>query len=443
MEGFSTIKKLFLKYYPWKAHFFYETLGASDIKALLRLPFTKKGLKDGEYIKKYETEFKGILDPKGYAFSFGSGRMALYAILDALGIKEGDEVILPAFTCEVVVYALLYRKIKPVYVDIELDTFNLDAGKIERLITSRTRAIIAQHNFGVPCDLVKILGICAKFGIFAIEDCALSLGSYYKDKPVGTYGHASFFSTDRTKIISTLWGGMAFTKDIVVSQRIRSVYEKSPFLSYPKIISIWFQVLVFYLLSASFLWYLFRFTMALGNRSGLFFGYKDDKTRLKLPKNYPCRLSNLQAALGLVQLEKLPGIIEERRNSVERYASILKANGVNLGKLQTDKITLRFSLLLRDRKSFIKKWKWHVAIGSWFNSVTIGRIQDLQKIGYVNGSCPVAEFVNKRIVNLPTCQKSAIARDFLDTVIMTVRQEDLANYENKENTINSSSVSLV
>lgn len=219
MERNSAISDRLLDYYPWKGHFFSETLGFDDIKLLLKMLFEVKGLKDGEFVGKYESEFKNKLDQNGYTFSFSSGRMALYAILEALNIGEGDEVILPAFTCEVVVYALLYRKIRPIYADIEPYTFNLDIRKIEGLITPKTKAIVAQHTFGVPCELEEILNIANKHSIFVIEDCALSLGSNYNGRPVGTFGHASFFSTDRTKVISTMWGGMAFTKDKEIAEK--------------------------------------------------------------------------------------------------------------------------------------------------------------------------------------------------------------------------------
>ena len=109
-------------------------------------------------IRQYERAFADSADVK-HAISFGAGRMALYAILEALNVGPDDEVIIPGYTCVVVPNAVIYRGAQPVYSDIELRTFNQIPAKIESLITPRTRAIVAQHTFGVPCDLDAIIRI--------------------------------------------------------------------------------------------------------------------------------------------------------------------------------------------------------------------------------------------------------------------------------------------
>ena len=147
---------MFFRRYPWLVHFQYETLRFSDVLKVFKLMITGGPLNDGLKIKEYEELFEKTIQPGGHAVSFGAGRMALYAILDACGIGEGDEVILPAFTCEVVVNALMYKGIKPMYADIRLHDLNPDLNSIEACITGKTRAIIAQHNFGIPCDMDKI-----------------------------------------------------------------------------------------------------------------------------------------------------------------------------------------------------------------------------------------------------------------------------------------------
>ncbi|HPY80345.1 MAG TPA: DegT/DnrJ/EryC1/StrS family aminotransferase, partial [Bacteroidales bacterium] len=136
---------------------------------------------------KFECEFAKQLS-KNVAFSFWKARVALYAILKGMGIGDGDEVILPGYTCVMDVNPIKYLGAKPVYVDIEPAMYNINPDLIEAKITGRTRLIIAQHTYGYPCDMDRILAIAARRGLPVIEDCCLSLGSTYKGKPVGAFG---------------------------------------------------------------------------------------------------------------------------------------------------------------------------------------------------------------------------------------------------------------
>ena len=125
------------------------------------------------------------------ALAFWKGRVALYAVLKAMGIAPGDEVILPGYTCVMDVNPIKYLGAKPVYVDIEPDTFNINVKLMEEKITRNTKAIIAQHTYGFPCEMDAIMSIAEKNSIQVIEDCCLSLGSEYKGKMVGIFGKAA------------------------------------------------------------------------------------------------------------------------------------------------------------------------------------------------------------------------------------------------------------
>lgn len=109
--------------------------------------------------------------------------------------------------------------------------------------------------------------------------------------------------------------------------------------------------------------------MGAGYKSGLFFYHKDDKIKFRLPLKYPARLSYLQSALGISQLRKLSGILEERHTSVRRYAGILTKNSIDLEDCRVQEITLRFSLLLKERKGFMKRWGFHLMISKWFDQM--------------------------------------------------------------------------
>lgn len=412
--------------FPFRIHFFNETLCYNPFWRTL-FSILKQPTRNGPAVSAYTQAFKDALDPDGVAYSFGSGRMALYALLEAMNIGSGDEVIVPAFTCEVVICALLYRGITPVYADIEPYTFNIDVATIEKRITSKTRVIIAQHNFGVPCDMLSLLSIAKKHNLRLIEDCAIAHGSTYAGKPVGTWGDASFFSTDRTKIISTQWGGVAFTARPAIAEKLAEFYQECRFLPQNKILNIGLQVLLAHLTltARSYIWG--KYVFSLGYRSGVFFDHTDDKATFTLPDDYPCRLSNLQSFIGLRQLKSLDQNLKIRRRMTKTYLTILRNNGIDLElpKDSTDKITLRFSFMLKDRAAFMKQWEPYFEAGQWFNEPVFGWDSDLRKIHYTPGSCPVAEKVHNHIINFPTHQTSARARKLLYAILDGIRRDDL------------------
>ena len=202
---------------------------------------------DGPEIAEYEKCFAAATGSR-YAFSFASGRMSLYVILEALGIGPGDEIILPAFTCVAVPNAMIYRGVKPVYVDIEAVTYNIDVSKIEEKISLRTKAIYAQHTFGIVCDMEGISGIAEKRGLYVIEDCAHALGASLNGRMAGSLGHVAYFSTDHSKVISTSTGGMVTTSDPEIAAKICEAQRSTPFLNPKSIRAVLWTFIIEYVL---------------------------------------------------------------------------------------------------------------------------------------------------------------------------------------------------
>ena len=118
----------------------------------------------------------------------------MYAILKALDVGDGDEVILPGYTCVMDVNPIKYLGAKPVYVDIDPITYNLDVSLLEETITPQTKVIVAQHTYGYPCEMDAIMAIAARHDLPVVEDCCLALGSKYKGKTCGTFGAAAYWS---------------------------------------------------------------------------------------------------------------------------------------------------------------------------------------------------------------------------------------------------------
>ena len=203
-----------------------------DVQEAVRVMFSPWSWKDGSAIGKVESWFKHEY-AAGASVSFNSGRSALYALLKSFEIKEGDEVILQAFTCVAVCDAILWCGVKPVFVDIDR-TLNVDPTDLEKKITSETRAIIVQHTFGIPAQIKEISVIAKKHNLILIEDCAHCLGAAVENRKLGTFGDAAFFSFGRDKIVSSVFGGLAIIKPNFKTEikNLKKMHEDLSFPSY-------------------------------------------------------------------------------------------------------------------------------------------------------------------------------------------------------------------
>jgi dTDP-4-amino-4,6-dideoxygalactose transaminase len=177
-------------------------------------------LTTGPKVKRFEEDFANYLGAR-HAIAVNSGTAALHLALDAVGIKEGDEVIVPTMTFAATAEIVLYFKAKPVFVDCQPDTLNLDPSRIEAAITSKTKAIIPVHIGGRPCEMDRILDIAKRHDLRVIEDAAHALPTGYNGHTVGTIGDITCFSFYATKTITTGEGGMATTENPEWAERMR------------------------------------------------------------------------------------------------------------------------------------------------------------------------------------------------------------------------------
>ena len=160
----------------------------------------------GKYVSMFEEKFSEFCDVK-YGISCNSGTSALHLALVALGIKEGDEVIIPTFTYISTANVVKYVNATPIFVDSSRETWNIDPEKIEEKITEKTKAIIPVHLYGLPCEMEKIMKIAKKYNLYVIEDAAEAHGAGYKGKKVGGFGDIGCFSFFGNKVIITGEGG--------------------------------------------------------------------------------------------------------------------------------------------------------------------------------------------------------------------------------------------
>ncbi len=401
--------KDFLPRFPRKRYnIFTGTVSFAQWLKILKIWIIKPNIDDESIIENYEDKFSKIVGTK-YGVSFGSGRMALFSILKALDIKSGDEVIIPAFSCVVVPNAFIYSGVKPIYVDIRMTDFNIDINEIKNAISKKTRAIYAQHTFGVPCNIEEINKLADQYNLKVIEDGAHALGGIVDGVKIGSFSDVAFFSTDHSKTITTYLGGIATTNDTKIAQNLKKIQSQSPFLSkketFKIIRSLVFEYIYF---SPYFLWIGLIIHKAF-IKLRLNFAFKDEMRITKPDKYpYPCRLSSLQASVGLDQLNTLENNLIHRR-----HISLWLESKIKWYKFDENEINdiswIRYSFLVKDRSKFIEKFSKTFDLGIWFTSIFGGRDSDFSEIGYKENSCPRAEFVSRHIVNFPTHQRIPIS----------------------------------
>jgi len=365
----------------------------------------KQGIKNKELgIKDLEDEFKEYLGIK-YAVSFNSGRSAFLAILKSLGFQKKDEILLQAFTCNAVPNPILWAGLKPVYVDCD-DNFNIDTEDLKKKITSKSKAVVIQHTFGLPADIDKIQEICRRHQLVLIEDCAHSLGATYKGRKVGTFGKAAFFSFSRDKVISSVYGGIAVTNDDKLAEKLRQYQEKVGFPSYcwigrqllHPILMSWlilptYRVFGKYLLSP-FQWF------------GILSKAVDwTEKRGKKPSYFPKRMPDALAVLALHQFKKLERFNAYRKELAIFYYKELRDTEFILPSISNDgsHIFLRFPVRHSRAHELIKKcWENNILIGDWYTTSIAPHDTRLDKMQYIPGSCPNVEKIAKETFNLPT-----------------------------------------
>jgi perosamine synthetase len=360
-------------------------------------------LLQGPAITEYEHTFARQIGVR-YAYSFAHGRVGLYGLLQALEIGSGDEVLLQVPTHIVVPNAIRYTGARPVYVDCQLDTYNMDIKQAERLITPRTKALILQHSFGIPADLDAALALAHEHGLHIIEDCVHSLGATYDGRQAGSFGCAAFFSSEESKTISTTMGGMVVTDDPELAGRVQAFQAKCAWPSSWLVARYIFKLVAYQALTQP---RLHRYTREVyeffGRRHPLPRPTSAAEIRGDRPANYEKRLSNAQAIVGLRQLYRLDANLAHRRAMSAVYATELSRAGFGLPRPPTkaDPAFLRYPVWVEDRAAALRATAQCATLGTWFTSVLEEAVSPACG-GYESGSCPRAEVAAQHLVNLPT-----------------------------------------
>ena len=267
------------------------TLGVEESRAVSEV-IESGYIADGKIVNKFERAFAKFLGVE-YALSTNSGTAALHLTLHAMGVGPGDEVIIPSYVCSALLNAVNYVGATPILSEIHPDTHNLVATDVKGRISNRTKVIIVPHLFGLAADLKPLL----ELDVPVIEDCAQSIGAAYNQRPVGTIGVAALFSFYATKVITTGEGGMVVCNSGDIAARIRDLktYDKR----------------------------------------------EDYKVRF----NY--KMTDIQAALGIVQLQRLESIIRRRKAIAEEYTRAFNSCDLKLPPTDAGRIYFRYVLGLK------------------------------------------------------------------------------------------------
>jgi len=260
----------------------------------------------GKYVTAFEEGFAGFCGAR-FGIATSNGTTALHLALVVAGIGPGDEVLLPTLTFIATANAVHYCGAKPVFLDSEPRTWNLDPARIEEKITPRTRAIIVVHLYGHPVDMDPVMTIARRHNLIVIEDAAEAHGAQYKGRPVGSIGHLAAFSFYGNKIITTGEGGMVLTDDPALAERARSLRDH---------------------------------------------GMDAHKRYWHPVIGYNYRMTNIQAAIGLGQLERIEELIALRRRNAALYNRYLcQVPGITLPPEESwaKSVYWMYSILLDER----------------------------------------------------------------------------------------------
>jgi perosamine synthetase len=338
---------------------------------------------EGPFVRQFEEQFAARMG-RQYGVAVSNGSVALDAAVAALGIGAGDEVILPTFTIISCAAAIVRAGAVPVVVDCDPDTWNMDVSQIEAKITARTKAIMVVHIYGLPVDMEPLLAIARQHGLLVIEDAAEMHGQTYRGQPCGSFGDISTFSFYPNKHITTGEGGMLLTDDAALAERCRSLRNLC---------------------------------------------FQPQQRFVHEELGWNMRMTNLQAAVGLAQLERLDEFVDRKRSIGKRYTELLSSVlGLQLPVAQTDyaeNIYWVFGLMLRDEVPFdaleaMQRLAKH-KIGTRPFFWCMHEQPVFRKMGLFEGiSCPVAERMARRGFYIPSGM--ALTKEQIDRVTQHLRE---------------------
>ncbi len=376
------------------------TLDQDDVELAKKWLKNRQDWFDESIVSEYEQGFAQWNGSK-YVFAFMGARVALSACICALDLQPGDEVILPGYTCVVVPNAFHFAGITTVYCDIELDTYGMDASLIASKITPKTRAILMHHLYGLVCrDYEAIIAIAREQGLKVIEDCAQATGAEYQGRKVGHLGDVAIYSSEQSKVFTTVQGGIAVTNDEALHHRLQDYWDRASYPDEKWIDKLLHNLLLnYYQIKHPQRWWRGDLAELVYGRKRLISTTSEEEAGIK-PAHYGMRMPAPIAALSLHQLSKIDRYNELRRQTAKKWDAWCETNGYRRPVVIPDStpVYLRYPVLVEEEKKRDVSWairELGVRPGVWF-------LGNAHPVNWNIENCPNADKAVAQCINFPT-----------------------------------------
>ncbi len=337
-------------------------------------------LAQGEWVKRFEDAFSGYTDIP-HCTAVTNGTVALDLVMRAIGVKPGDEVIVPDFTFIATANSVVFQNAKPVFADVLEDTFNIDPEEVKEKITDKTKAVIPVHLFGQAADMKALDDICRDRKIHLIEDACQAHGAKQGGKHVGGFGTAGCFSFYPTKNMTTGEGGMITINDIDFDKDTRILRDQG-----------------------------------------------QTKKYVHEMIGFNCRMTNLAASIGLAQLKKLPGFVKRRQMNAKKLdEGIAKINGLTIPVVKESNEHAYHQYVIKVEDSFplsrdeLAKTLRDSGVGTAVHYPTPIHLQPSYKaLGYRPDLCPVTTVLAGQVLSLPV--HPALTEEDIQKIITSLEE---------------------
>lgn len=377
-----------------------QTVDREDVALARSLIDRPERWGEQDRIHEFETSFANWNASLG-ARSFMGGRVALSAAIAALGLRSGDEVVVPAYTCVVVPNAFSFAGVTVRYCDIELDTFGPDIDAVRGALSSATRAILVQHLYGlVARDFDKILELARGRRIRVIEDCAHAMGAVFRGRKVGNFGDIGFYSTEQSKVISTFNGGVAVTNNPELLQRLHEFQAACPMPAHGRIRKLLTNFVLEYELQKSPWRWLTSGYYRYRHRAEVLLSTTDEELSGVKPAHYGQRMPAPLAELALAQLKKVDAYNGLRRTAAAYWTSVCEKRGYKAPAVVEGSVPvfLRYPVMVPTGRKQDTRWcmaEFGTRPGVWFTG-------ELHPVARPMPGCPNARHAVEHCINLPT-----------------------------------------
>jgi dTDP-4-amino-4,6-dideoxygalactose transaminase len=380
---------------------FFPNTRPRDVAIALRYLLFPFGLTQGKYLDQVTQKISSDMNNLPVILT-NTGSDGIYMVLDALDLKEGDEVLVQAFTCVVVINAIKWAGATPVFVDVLPDA-TMDPVSAAQQITPHTKAMLIQHTFGTPAQLNKLMQLAKKHQLVTIEDCAhVYKGKDAEGRTLGTVADVAMLSFGSDKPISCVRGGALVCRNEALGTILKQAAQKNQVpLPRIEILRRLFTLVLFYLMKPVYHLGIGKIVLYLAKKYSLSQKIitQAEKQGIR-DRHLAYQFPNALAHVLVDQLKHADNTNAHRKKIAEQYDAVF---GEMALPRATQTIPLRYSMLVTDRDACIAQMRAQGLIaGNWYHAVVAPSDADLAATGYKQGSCPNAEELTTKIFNLPT-----------------------------------------